>query len=492
MNARAAAAAVALALVPSAAGAHLNSPNIYLEEAAGPWAAITSIEMPSAIPGEARVYVHLTDLKPGEGPRVRLLEIPPDGEQAAPPWIPAKALAADASTFLAPMPLMTSGVWKARVEVSGPRGSGSIDIPVAATKPPSRMMTRTLVGILGALSTALLITATLISRALGRDVYARPGVLSARTVRYLPWITAVSFVAILGFHGLAWWEKDKQLAIRTSRTTRAELQSVSGPIVAGQPASLRLGVVYGRGKPVEGVVPDHGKMMHAVVVHVPDMTYFLHAHPKMDGPGVFALTLLPPEPGRYKVFADVLFPTGAAETVTATLEAAPGGGGRASTFDDPDDSDSVQPAFGAKATSGTAYDAGGGFTMKRISPAGPIKVNELLDLGFELDGPDGKPVNALQAYMGMAGHLLILRDDLNVFAHVHPMGTVSGRMAGMPAGHATMTPEEHAKAMAAMSRIEGARVSFPYGFPSAGRYRLFVQVKYADAVRTGVFDLKVE
>ncbi len=203
MSARAAAAALALALVPSAAFSHLNSPNIYLEEAAGPWAAVTSIEMPSAIPGEARVYVHLTDLKPGEGPHVRLLEIPPDGEQAAPPWIPANALAADPSTFLAPMPLMTSGVWKARVEVSGPRGSGSIDIPVAATKPPSRTMTRSLMAILGALSTALLITATLISRALGRDVYGRPGVLSARSVRYIPWITAVSFVAILGFHGLA-------------------------------------------------------------------------------------------------------------------------------------------------------------------------------------------------------------------------------------------------------------------------------------------------
>jgi len=147
---------------------------------------------------------------------------------------------------------------------------------------------------------------------------------------------------------------------------------------------------------------------------------------------------------------------------------------------------------GAGATSGAAYEVGGGLTLRRVSPTGPVKANELLDLGFELDGPGRAPVDALQAYMGMAGHLLILRDDLNVFAHVHPMGTVSGRMAGMPAGHLTMTPEEHAKAMAAMSRIEGARVSFPYGFPAAGRYRLFVQVKYRDTIRTGVFDMEVQ
>jgi len=62
----------------------------------------------------------------------------------------------------------------------------------------------------------------------------------------------------------------------------------------------------------------------------------------------------------------------------------------------------------------------------------------------------------------------------------------------MPGSHAAMTPEAHAKAMAAMaSRIEGARVSFPYGFPSPGRYRLFAQVKYGGAVRTGVFDVDV-
>jgi hypothetical protein len=31
-------------------------------------------------------------------------------------------------------------------------------------------------------------------------------------------------------------------------------------------------------------------------------------------------------------------------------------------------------------------------------------------------------------------------------------------------------------------------VSFPYGFPSPGRYRIFVQMKHGDTVETGVFD----
>jgi hypothetical protein len=37
-----------------------------------------------------------------------------------------------------------------------------------------------------------------------------------------------------------------------------------------------------------------------------------------------------------------------------------------------------------------------------------------------------------------------------------------------------------------------AEVSFPYGFPQAGDYRLFVQVKRHGLVETGIFDAHVQ
>jgi hypothetical protein len=37
-----------------------------------------------------------------------------------------------------------------------------------------------------------------------------------------------------------------------------------------------------------------------------------------------------------------------------------------------------------------------------------------------------------------------------------------------------------------------AEVSFPYGFPRAGDYRIFVQIKRGGVIETGVFDARVE
>jgi hypothetical protein len=35
-------------------------------------------------------------------------------------------------------------------------------------------------------------------------------------------------------------------------------------------------------------------------------------------------------------------------------------------------------------------------------------------------------------------------------------------------------------------------VTFPYGFPASGRYRIFVQMKHDETVETGAFDLDVK
>jgi len=90
--------------------------------------------------------------------------------------------------------------------------------------------------------------------------------------------------------------------------------------------------------------------------------------------------------------------------------------------------------------------------------------------------------------MGMAGHAEFVRCDFGVFAHLHPAGT-----APMPALEVVQTAGT-SDPMAGMQHHMSIppEVSFPYAFPSPGRYRIFVQIRRAGRVETGVFDAQVE
>ena len=113
----------------------------------------------------------------------------------------------------------------------------------------------------------------------------------------------------------------------------------------------------------------------------------------------------------------------------------------------------------------------------------------------------------MEPYMGMAGHAEFVRSDMSVFAHVHPAGSVSMaaldlaqqglpgvspsmEMQGMSM-QGTAMPGMSADAPAKAALIP-AEVSFPYGFPKPGDYRIFVQIKRAGQIQTAAFDAHVE
>jgi hypothetical protein len=114
----------------------------------------------------------------------------------------------------------------------------------------------------------------------------------------------------------------------------------------------------------------------------------------------------------------------------------------------------------------------------------PLRARQLTWFRFQLQDPDGTPA-PLEPYMGMLGHAAFMRTDGTVFAHVHPSGSVPmaalAALEGAPA-------DPHA----AHAHASGAtEVAFPYGFPRAGDYRIFVQVKRAGRIETGAFDAHV-
>ncbi len=98
--------------------------------------------------------------------------------------------------------------------------------------------------------------------------------------------------------------------------------------------------------------------------------------------------------------------------------------------------------------------------------------------------------------MGMPGHAAFVRTDLSVFAHVHPSGSVPMPALALARASLPSAPDPMRSMNHAMHSLETAGlpavVSFPYGFPRPGSYRIFVQVKRAGRIETGLFDAKVE
>jgi hypothetical protein len=128
---------------------------------------------------------------------------------------------------------------------------------------------------------------------------------------------------------------------------------------------------------------------------------------------------------------------------------------------------------------------------------GPLHARRAMFFRFRLEDANGQPAHDMQLYMGMPGHAAFVGADRSVFAHVHPSGSVP--MASLSL---TQNAGDGGAAMAGMAGMDHsgmsmtqalpAEVSFPYGFPKPGNYRIYVQVKHAGTVETGVFDARVE
>jgi hypothetical protein len=234
---------------------------------------------------------------------------------------------------------------------------------------------------------------------------------------------------------------------------------------------------------LDDLIPDHGHIMHLFIVRMPDMKSFWHLHPDQMQTGDFAVNLPIMPEGQYKLYADIVHHTGFPETEVATVNL-PAVTGEALRGDDSGSFD-LAPADKVAQLSG-------GYRMVWLPDDlslkdHPFKAGQPYWFRFRVEDKDGKPVTDLEPYMGMAGHAVFLSADGNVFAHVHPAGSVSMAAVNLAEGRsakADMGNMEH--------NASSAEVSFPYGFPQPGDYRVFVQVKRAGKVETGEFVAKAE
>jgi hypothetical protein len=209
----------------------------------------------------------------------------------------------------------------------------------------------------------------------------------------------------------------------------------------GETRELRFSVEDAEGQSVTDFDELHERRMHLVVVRR-DGTGFQHLHPEMDATGTWTIPAEFDQPGVYRAFAD--FSVGGEQHTLAGDLFVSGGEFEARPF---------PPA--------QALDSAEGYEV-RLRAGDPV-AGEPTSLTFDVSR-DGDPVEDLAPYLGAKGHLVALREGDLAFLHVHP--------------------EEG-------DEVDAEEIVFEATFPTAGRYRLYLQFKHAGAVRTAEFTVEV-
>ena len=496
---------VAIALATSA---HVGTSNAYFEGAAGPYGIRVIVRTPGVIPGLAQISVRVTR---GTGvARVSVRPLRADvGLDGAPPPDIARPVAGEPGHYHAELWLMTAGSYSVHVHVTGAAGEGTAFVPVLAIAerridmPPVMAL-----GLIGA-TVFLFVGAITVFGAAVRESVLAPGAApdsrQRRRARVVMTVGGLGLGVIL-WGGWTWWgEVDAAYRNRIYRplTTSARIADMSGAL------TLTIDDPAWRGRGWTPLIPDHGKLMHMFLVRDGDLSAFAHLHPTPTDPKSFAVAFPALPPGDYRIYADIVFESGFAQTLTdlvrapdtpPTTEPVSGAqgddaptspvtsGAAAVPGRDPDDSWAELPPLGASRAA--VYPLRSGRTLRWERDDAPVADQETT-LRFSLTEADGRPA-VLEPYMGMMSHVAVTRDDGSVFIHLHPSGSINlaaqlrferaegagggNVMTGMAIGGPTQPT---------------STVTFPFVFPRPGSYRIFVQVKVGGTVETAAFDLEV-
>jgi hypothetical protein len=499
-------AAILACSVP--ARAHVGSPDVYADGNAGPYRLFVTVRPPLVIPGVAEIEVRSEGAGPG-APTVSSIEMAPvplTGEASKHPPVadPMKQSAQDNQFYTGALWIMASGSWQVRFTVRGSWGDGVLSIPVPATSSSTQGMQAGLGVLLGSLGLLLVVGVIGIVGAAARDAQLPPGAVASRQAnkraRIAMACALVLMIAAVWF-GNRWWKGEADNYARYVYKPLT-MQAVLAP---NQKLDLKIeDPGWIKSRKIDDFVLDHDHLMHLYLIRRPGMDVVYHLHPEQIAPGEFQLALPSVPAGLYDLYADVVHATGFPETLVTRIEL-PEMAGRALAGDDA--KGTAQPLNSLRGepngcpTNPVAiarFHLPDGYTMVWDNAAKlPAKTPQTFE--FSLLGPDGKPASDMALYMGMTGHAAFVKEDGSVFAHVHPSGTAS--MAALMMAAAQNQPKDATMASMpgmAMPDSKGQAgekpngvpntVGFPYGFPTAGAYRIFVQMKHGQTIETAAFD----
>jgi hypothetical protein len=477
------------------AQAHIGSKDIFEQVTAGPYQLFVTIRPPDVIPGVAVIEVRAADAAVHA---IQITPTPLTGEAAThPPTADAmQRSTTDPAFFTGSLWLMAPGSWQVRFLVDGAAGTARTSVPVPAMPLSILPMARPLSVLLAVLGAVLVLGMVGIVAAAVRESRLAPGISPSPTRRRKA-VTAAAgtFIVIAGLVVLGGWWWNVEAAGYEQAVYRPLHLS---PTLNGNLLDLRIASEVDRDpnqhhesrlRSNADLLPDHGHLMHLYAIRQPGMDAVFHLHPTQVAAGDLRLTLPSMPPGTYTLYGDIVHANGFPETLTATLTVPPNMPPAPLASDDA----SAMPPALAKGDLGPAYKLPDGYTMTWDRPAN-LTANTAYAFRFHLLDPAGQPAANMQPYLGMAGHAAFVKADGSTFAHTHPNG--SAAMAAVVLANDSSPEAMGPASMSGMSMASNAEpisptVTFPYGFPSPGRYRIFIQMKHDHTVETGVFDVDV-
>ena len=419
--------------------AHVGAQDIYVKTSAGPYQLLVSVHPPAVLPGAAGVDVRTED------PDVRVVSVSlPGGSPETLQRFTTEQI------FTGSVWVATGGNWRVVIHVKGAKGDAETTVPVPVVSDTTKGLARFNRPQWWGLGLVLVVCAALI-------LVRRSRITSLVASGLLLVIFVVAVVVALR---------------RPSATPQMQVAMIGdGRLRLTLPGNM------------SDLVDDHNHRMHLFAVREPEMDVMLHLHPQETAPGQFEVTIPSMAPGEFRVFADVVHQDGSLQTFTAEL-GLPVEAGRVLSGDD---SVGVVPGLSrAQVIAGpgtTSIRLMDGYSMTLdLSQELRARTGQLLR--FALTDPAGDQPADMQLYMGMQAHAAVIKTDGTVFAHIHPASATPMTAFGADATTGGMGGM-------VMAGEPANEVSFPFGFPSAGQYRIFLQMKHGGIIETGAFDLTV-
>lgn len=514
--------------------AHVGSPGVVYEGQAGKYALQVYVQPPDVIPGTAQVTIYT------DGNDIEHIRIKPIyfwfGDEGSPVSEEILPVVGQTGKFEGFVWFMMSTAGSVEVEVSGKRGIAKMIVPVAAVSTAKRSMPAGLGWILAALGIFLIGVLTTIFGASVSDSLQPVGEKSTpKTIRkrVTGSLVGASFCGLLLFIGNNWWGG---LTKEHLKEMYKPYQAITKVVNENGQDVLKLRIdsnsVYNR--KLSYLIPDHGKLMHLFLVRQGTMDAFAHLHPVRKDTLNFEATLPNLPAGKYLLYADVMRYIGGFQyTLTDTIEIK--NSVKNTKIQDPDDTYAITNALNEKKANSldetiticgtpgvkTKLQDGSSIVWEE-KPNKSLMAGQVYDLKFSVVSPDGKEA-VLQPYLGMMGHAAIVKTDGSVYIHLHPTGTVSSTSVGIMQKRIEETSVEPFIATPqvfkdsidkVLTKIQtmpeaqrdqflmpnmnhnakehhGGSVKFPYVFPTAGSYRIWLQIKRNGKILTGVFDAVV-